>query len=106
MEVVVADDSVTDHVYHEEIKRENGQSERDDPEVVNVKQKQSCHGKGDDCFQYFEVVVQCCQFCRGDRAEYPEQVHEIDIVNQVRGEVKRFFYQIKTEVVVQAHEYP
>ena len=59
-----------------------------------------------DCFQYFEVVVQCCQFCRGDRAEYPEQVHEIDIVNQVRGEVKRFFYQIKTEVVVQAHEYP
>lgn len=36
LEVVVADDSVTDHVYHEEIKRENGQSKRDDPEVVNV----------------------------------------------------------------------
>ena len=36
LEVVVTDDSVTDHVYHEEIEREDSQTECDEPKVVDV----------------------------------------------------------------------
>ena len=46
------------------------------------------------------------QFSRGDRAEYPENVHEVDVVDQVIREVEWFFHEVEPEVIVQAHEYP
>ena len=39
LEVVVTNDSVADHVYHEEIEREDSQTESDEPKVVDVQQK-------------------------------------------------------------------
>ena len=36
LEVVVTDDSVADHVYHEKIEREDSQTECDEPKVVDV----------------------------------------------------------------------
>lgn len=45
------------------------------------------------------------QFSRGDRTEYPENIHEVDVMNQVIRKVERFFHEVEPEVIVQAHEY-
>ena len=46
------------------------------------------------------------KFCRGNGTEYPEKIHEIDIVDKVFREVKRIFHEVESQVIIQAHEYP
>lgn len=106
LEIVIAHDPVTDDVDDEEIKGEDRQPERDNPEVIDVQQEETCDGKADDRFQNLEVIEQGRQLCRGDRPEHAEYIHQVDIVYQVWREIKGGFHEVKTQVVVQAHEYP